>query len=361
MRSLLPVNLDIQLKSECWNFIRLAALLSDEKFLPWYVEKFNYYYVDEQFFFNYIEWRTMEFVCNYDEVLSFEDIRNTTNIIESVIAAIDKEGYVILYYDRFYVKGTSEYQKEHKFHDMLVHGYDTTKKVIHLVDINIDGVLWGSHEKTFEEVKCAFESCINNISEKPENWDWIYQLNLPASIFYIKKEFNRSIRLETFYTAIVKTLRGGEVTAISENETKKFTTKRYGISIYKSYYKDLYRILRHENSNYINEIGNEFILYKMKALIECKKSMIDKLNYFNKTGIISFSESIISRLEVLYDMLQNAFLLLSKYSHNLNYKYLDQAKEEFIKSEKFDYEILEDIRINLGEYMKDRISRLKQK
>lgn len=349
MKKHLPVNLNIGLKSECWNFIRLAILLNDDYYMPWYIERFNNYFVDETFSFHYYEWNTMEFYTNYDEVLQFQDIEDKSEIIKVIIDVINTGDYVTLYWDRYYVKGTLQYQKEHKVHGILVYGYDTDRETINFVDNEINGKLWGGYEISYEELKCAFKSGVDIVAKNPEKWHWIYQINLPASIIHLRKDFTRTVRPEAFYTAVQKNLAGGELKDISDKHAEHCSVKRYGIHVYKSYYNDLYKILKHENNNYCNEEGNEFIFYKLKAFIECKKCFAEKLEYFNEKGIIIFSDNTINKAKQVYEMVNKSYLLLSKYTFGFKMEILERAREQLMKAQESDIEILSEVKDILEE------------
>lgn len=342
MKKKLSVNLDVEFRSECWNFIRLCILMSDDSYMPWYIEKFNHFFVDETLAFHFYEWNTMEFYSNYDEVLQFDDITDTSKLIETIIEAINNGDYVTLYWDRYYVRGTLQYQKEHKVHGMLVYGYDTDTESISFIDNDINGILWGVNEISYEELLCAFDSAVGIITEEPRQWNWIYQTNLPASRVHLRRDFTRGVRPEAFYTAVKRNLFGGEYADVSRQTLGRISVRRYGISIYKSYYEDLYRILKEENHNYCNEEGKEFILIKLKSLIECKKSFVRKLEYFNKTGIFTFPAELLQGAEQVAELVNKGYLLLSKYTFSFREEILERARSQFMEAQELERTVLEE-------------------
>lgn len=349
MKKNLSVNLNVEFRTECWNFIRLTMLLSDERYMPWYIEKFNSYFVDEAFVFHFCEWNTVEFYTNYDEVLEFYDINCKNNIVESIINAINSNEYVTLYWDRYYVEGTQQYQEEHKLHGILVYGYDTETKSISFIDNEINGRLWDCNEISYENLQCAFDSAIHIITEEPRRYSWIYQTNLPASRVHLKRDFARNVRPEVFYTAIKRNLSGGEFADVSKPASEYAPVKRYGFSIYKSYYEDLYYILKHKNPNYCNEPGNEFILIKLKALVECKRSFVKKLKYFNNIGIFTFPDDLLKKSEQLAEIVNKANLLLSKHAFNFKEDILERAREQFMNAQELEKIVLEEAKAIMKE------------
>ena len=339
MKKILPITQQVDFESECWNTLRLAILMNDKKYMPWYLEKFNNYFVDENFVFHFYRWSTTEFYSNYDEVLIHKEILDKRDIIHSIIDAINRNGYVTLYVDRYYIKGTLEYQKVHKVHGNLVFGYDTDNETVEIFDNNINGLWWGVSSVPFEDMKTAFESCIQIISADKGKYNWIYENNLPASIIFLK-DFDRGIRLEAFYTAIAQNLIGGEIENLTIKEQNHYAIRRYGVSCYKSFYEDLYELLKEKKPNFLNEPENQYILIKLKAMIECKNSLLKKLNYINESGVVQIPEEIIQKAQDLCKIVNKAFLLLSKFSFNLKAKKLDEMRDEYKHAEQVEKELL---------------------
>lgn len=349
MKKNLSVNLDVEFRSECWNFIRLSMLLNDDSYMSWYIEKFNDFFVDETLAFHFCEWDTTDFFTYYDEVIQFNYIPDKSNLIDTIVEAINNDDYVTLYWDRYYVEGTLQYQKEHKVHGILVYGYDTETESISFIDNEINGRLWGCNETSYVNLLLAFDSAIHIISKAPQQWNWIYQINLPASRVHLRKDFARDIRPEAFFTAVKRNLDGGEFVDVSKLNLERIPVKRYGISIYKSYYIDLYDILKQENHNYCNEPENEYILIKIKSLIECKRSFVKKLSYLNKTGIFVFSDSLLQMAEQVAEKINKAYLLLSKYTFSFKDNILERARDQFIEVEEMDRVVLEEVKRTMEE------------
>lgn len=353
----LPVNLNVGLTTECWNFIRLAALFSDKKYIPWFIEKFNNYFVDSGYNVYYYEWETTEFLSNYDEVLYFQNITCRNDIVQEAIRLINEGGYVILSYDRFYVKGSPQFQKEHEMHELLLYGYDDKLMEFDFIDANIDGILWGEHKISFDVLNCAFNSALEIINSNVDAWTWIFQTNLPASVFFLNKSFSRSPRLEVFYNAINQCLRGGEtLTRFYKNNQIKYHIKRYGTSVYKSFYDDLYNILSHGGKSSIPEKDRNLILYRFKAVIENKYNLIYKLNYLNDVGLTTFPGKVIDEIKKLCAKIENAYHLLAKYSYNYDNNVLIKARESLFEIERLDTKVLTDIRDLLYDYMRQRLA-----
>lgn len=356
MEKELPINLNTGITDECWTFYRLAVVLSDKRYLPWYIEKFNNYFINERF---NLLFETGDSIggnlCYYDEIIEFKKIKQTSDIVSSIIDEINNGAYILCYYDRFYSKGSPEYEKKHSAHDMLIYGYNTDLKLLNFIDININGILWGKHTISFTEFTCAYDGVLKIISEEPEKWTWLYYFYLPASALYLNKNFYRKPRLEVFYNQIEKCLKGGEILSL-ERMGEQITYKRFGVSVYKSYYEDLYNVIYKKKDFLIFE-GNTKILFSMRSLIESKYALILKLNYLNENGLLLVPSSIIKNVERLCGVIECAYQLMIKNSYNLDVNILKRAKNKFIEAEKIDIDVLTEIRNVLYEHIKAGIIR----
>lgn len=355
MQKVLPVTINTGFTTECWTFLRLAAILSDRKNIPWFVENFNNYFVNDNYDVLYYDWGSREFLCLYDELLEFEDLSDKSDIVSAVIDAINQDGYVLLYCDRFYITGSSHYQKEHLPHDLMIHGYDTDARVFHFIDINIDGRLWGEHFVSFDILKRAFESMLEIYALDFNRWTWLYRTKVPASVFHLK-HFDRKPRLDVFYEEICNYLQGGEtLERVNNNGKIGYRLKRFGISGYRSYYEDLINTLYTSDKNYLGKKENEHVLFKMKSLIENKHNLEFKLRYLNDNDLTNFPEDIFFSIRTLCELLESAFYSSTKYSFTLDEAFLSIVKENFMDAEKLEMKILHEIKNLLSLPMKKRL------
>lgn len=355
MKKKLPIRLYTGITTECWTFIRLAAILTQERYLPWYIEKFIHYCVDESFQFHYYRWGGIDFLSVYDEVLEFHDINIKDNVIKKVIEAINDNGYVILYCDRYFVKGGEEYQIKHRLHEMLIYGYDLDSGEINYIDINLDGVLWGEHKIKISELKEAFGSSLLIINENLDKWVWLYETNLPCSVFYLKDTLDRKPRLDILYHSIDMCLKGGEDT--NKNFVPKSTESnsiRYGVSAYKSLYVDLNNILTNINRNFLNE--NEEVIWCIKSIMESKEGLSFRLRYVMDNMNIRIPSELFDKIENLIETIYRALLHIIKYSRTMDLKYLEKGMNNLMQVEQLDIDVLTESKNILQLHMKNRIA-----
>ncbi|GKX30386.1 hypothetical protein SH1V18_28660 [Vallitalea longa] len=356
MKKILPINVTHGVTSECWNSIRLSAIMSDEKYLPWYIEKFNNYLVssgDCKYEILHNQFGSTEFICYYDEVIIFENIIDKSNIVNKMINLIDKNRYITLYCDRFYIKGSKEYNKKHYMHEIMIYGFDTNLKEFNIIDLNLNGKVLNQSRLSFDNIECAFYSAIEDIKKNIDNNIWLYRINMPASAFYLNENFNRKPRLELFYDSINNCLKGGEALIRTPRDGQvRYNTIRYGVSIYKSFYEDLYNVLAYDK-NILKDRPN--ILIRFKTLIENKYALIFKINYLNEERLTAIPNSLIDKIKELANKLEIIFSMMTKYSIKPNKDLLNRMNYSFREAEELDILILSRIKKLLQNYMIQRI------
>jgi hypothetical protein len=342
-KKILPVNLEHGITNPCWNYVRLCAIMSDEKYLPWFVERFININISREFLIDYFipgEFNPFSF---YDEVLEFEEIKSKENIIEGIIEAISSNGYVLLLCDEYHISGTPSYQKNHLLHEMLIFGYDLSTKEADFVFTNVNGKIWGTFTIGFDNLVEAFKSGLEVINNKPEDWKWICIYGLPVSVFYLKDSFNRAPRLEAVYNSLVKNLQGGEIAfdRAFDRNINGSGIFRNGVSVYKSYYDDLYkRLLGIEDKKLFNSSGYEqVILLGMKYLYENKKALAFRLNYLNDKGYLIIPDALLQEMNELCNFIDKAVVFMAIYGYTFDEGRLEKGVELFKEAQKLDIKI----------------------
>lgn len=354
----LPVTLNTGLTTECWTFAKLAAILASPQYLPWYMERFIFCVVDEYFNFGHSEIDSLEALCNYDEVITSKNITEKDDITKSIIQEIDKSRYVIALCDYYYIEGSREYMKKHWLHNMLIYGYDHNSKEFNYIGFYINNKYWGEHVIKFDMLKEAFNNGLNIIDEDIDNYIYLFRHNLPATAIYLNEDFNREPRIELIYSSIVKCLRGGEV-IISNTEEDSFCSgvRRFGVSIYKSYYENLYNILLSMPKDLFVSSFERMSLIEgaMKALVENKQRLHSLWNYLNEGKFVIIPMEIIDNTKLLCKLLEQVHQLSIKYSLTMEAKYMEMVKYKLIEAQKKDIEILTEAKNVLHKYMKKRV------
>jgi hypothetical protein len=99
MEKLLPFNFNWGNNTDCWNSKFLGIVLSNDAFLPWYVERFSSIFLRKrknEFLTHYYDRGSSAFNYLYQEVLDFKRIKERADIIRTIKNAIDNNSYVLL-------------------------------------------------------------------------------------------------------------------------------------------------------------------------------------------------------------------------------------------------------------------------
>jgi hypothetical protein len=137
MKKILEFNLQKDVEIYTHHSIPLSILSVDTKYKPWlhehfvqifcYVDAYDVYRIDyTEHFKHYRE------VMNISEI-SLEKGSSIDDIVEFSIRAIDKDIYVSLHVDEFYLQSKGVYNQFHYVRQLLLHGYDKENRIFHAV------------------------------------------------------------------------------------------------------------------------------------------------------------------------------------------------------------------------------------
>lgn len=360
MVKLLPVNLDINLRSWCPFFHYLSVILTDNKYLPWFAEKFimmeirpySYmiHYTDAQFRNAY----------TFDEVLSIHTIKDKSDIIERLVGYINNNYYLRIVGNRALLDPAATQQLG--LHAMLIFGYDLNQNVFHFHDVKFRGKLCQKHSITFEDFKNTFYSGLRIIKENNLQYREEYYERLTA---FRTKPYqpleNREVHVPRIIRDFKRFYDGGEFykpepDEKSENAIWQQNKLKYGTSIYSAFHEDLY--FKCFSRNALNEIEikklENSVGRGLTRLFENKINHLFRLNYLSKKLKINFASLTITELKELCSLISNGISFFNKYLHTMNKEYLDKFKTVMKESEMKDKSILEQIIFSLDSFIKTR-------
>ena len=339
MEKMLPVNLDTGITTEVYNFIRLAAILSDARYLPWFIENFIAINVDQNIFTSdYYIHNSIEAMQLYSEVLHFRTIEDKTDICRSIREAIDNNGYVELYCDKYYIPGHPSCNTRHFSHEIAVIGYNDSEKFFHFLDMNINEQFWGIHRISFAALEESFYAAYRQLLSELDPfriYDRMFlQLNLPASIFFLKPlQPGRKPNLELIYTTL-QLSEGGETV---QYPFEDFTiVKQVGLNIYRVYYENLKAVLSGDPA-YLKE--HQLVIWGLKRVMENKRGMRFRFQYLMDHGHIACDGSLLTDINRLCLHLEKAFNLLARFSNAAKSEFAERAWQYFLNAETLDREI----------------------
>lgn len=340
MNKELPINLNYSYARECWITLRLIPAMSDNRFIPWFIENFNTYYVDENLSISHHNWSLTELYNLFNEILTYECFNKNLDIFKQLELAISNNKYLLLYCDRYYMKNTKQYQHKHEMHEILIHGYDNANNTVNYVDIYNNK--WGSYLMSYDELKRSFNSTIDAISGEPSLYEYLYRAQLPATIFSLNTTFQRNLRIDQFYESICYNIEGKNIRGeYNDNGELKLISRRYGVSVYKSYYEDLYKYIK-------NQQYERYKHMNILTLIETKKNLIIKLNEIRNYLSIKINASVFDDIDKLLENLIIARNLFLKYIFSNELELIEEMRNCFIVAEELDIKIMQYLKNILG-------------
>ncbi len=343
MQKILPVNLDTKITTEIYNHIRLAAILSEEGFLPWFIERFIVLYMDENYFFsNYYMYGSLSARYVYDEVLLSFPVSCKSNIIDEIKKHIDNHGYVQILCDKYYIEGSTFYQKSHFFHDLMLIGYADNPSLFFFVDLNINKKLTGVHSISEGSLLSSWDATLKFIKgKKPEelyNLSFM-QFDFPVSAFYLRKENTRKLPNLNYIYYSLQYCQNNPV--YQTNFCGLTSINRIGSAIYRIYYENLYQRLQEEKYKNILLEHDGVILISLKRLIENKMGMHFRLNYLMGKKMIAEDLLLLDKMYLVKENLEYAFNCLVKYACTFDFELLEEAMTIFKETQKIDAENLD--------------------
>lgn len=200
---------------------------------------------------------------------------NKIDIIDFICNAIDKEQYVKIYLDEFYLPYRSSYQWRHLIHESLFFGYDNDKKQLYGLAYITDANGYGFKEFSVDmnNVKQAFEQVPiidsvqkNRIMFMSCNWEKFYEFDLQVvkdSIY----EYLHSFRTDLKFVSI--------------NNANSYYV--FGLEIYEKLV------------NYYMEEESERTVIPLHIIYEHKRLMYDRLKYMMENEYMDNDEDFLNQ------------------------------------------------------------------
>lgn len=353
MNRVLPLKPNPNFQTSCWDASWMAIILSNDKFLPWYIEHFIRIHIENINLVRYYDpYDDIEYFSIYNEILELIPLEVFLKDVDDVISFtkknIDNGYYVNFTLDLFYIDFAKDYNKNHNFHGPIIFGYSDEKKVFYGYDL-----LFGINEYKYDQYKAGCESLFRSIREKVSsglNMDnpnymhniftfKVFELGLHTLGYLVRfktTDFREKPLLGRIYLAIEKCLEGKIF--ISEND--KSFSKWFGISIYDKLNKDVFS----NGAKFMEEMSPESIDYLglgLRTLVEAKEGLKFRIDYLHNNGIIQVDNDLLNKADFLCNRLRRAFLLFVKFYETKNENYFDTARTIMNSIKEIDREVLE--------------------
>ncbi|MBP2245832.1 hypothetical protein [Paenibacillus xylanexedens] len=322
MKIILPINRNIPYGGMLRDMNRIVAITSNSLALPWYINNFIPQLMYDTFNIHcYDAENTYEIFNIYDEVAEFK-LLEIGDDLQSIIESLKKEEYVLVNWDRYYVKQSNDYLKKHQYQEALIYGFDSGKNSFNYHESLINNKDYDTSEIAYDDLYLALRQSLEK-TQQMEARNWQFAFSHPFSSFSIKKQFPK-LNLRKMYHNFYTQLQGAEI---------EFS---YGGNVKKKYYsgmmifKGLQTLLNDLENNESLERYNQAI-WSIKIFSQHMKSHEVRFKYVMEQNYIFFEQDIFDQIELVSRKLMIFFSLLRKYAVTLSKIDLSRARELLIE------------------------------
>lgn len=259
----------------------LAMGAKGEEYLPWAYSNFVQLMVNLNEFQNENRFRVMycnQYVGFQSPFLETMKIKRSyfklfgSDICNFIIQNINYGFYVMLSIDKYYIPNTPTYNKKHKYHDILIYGYDSNE--LKTLGYGRKGIL----EKNCVSHTC-FRAAFDNL-QIDKNW-W----NDLMFMFRCKEKINYKFNLELFKHLLWDYLNGKNTAEYTQEELAQthMDIFAFGMDIYQFY--EIYLRALVQGKGYYDCIP-------IHLLVEHKNIIWKSIEYLEHQNIISQDANI---------------------------------------------------------------------
>lgn len=276
----------------------LCVALSEPKFKPWFYQNYLEIYCVTTNFINIVYNDSLSYTNNELFPLEIKTVSYnfvSQDIINLIKEYIQKDYYIIIFVDEFYMRNSNNYLKYHFNHEYLIYGYDEQNKI--LSGVGFLDTKFTTLDLMFDDLSKAFNSAKN--LQQREDFSADHELYLLR-----KKDYKNSFpfQIQTFKTKIANYLLSTlDLTSIY---IKSIDDYKYslGISVYNS-------IMEHVDLYYIEK--QNYYYNSIHAFYEHKKGILTRLNYIYEAYHYEL-ENIIKEYQEVVNGINNIRLLYIK-------------------------------------------------
>jgi len=299
----------------------LAVLGNNTKTLEWIISNYILIYCNKDYAKG--QWGDMYFQAPYrvrpydqcewlvsDKMSVKYILDDSESIINKVIKWIDEGRYIDIMLDYYYVSHSICYKKESLYHDMLIYGYDLSKKVFYCSDF----LFTESNKYTFSTI--SFDDLENAFAHSIDNKKRNY-LNDQIYVFYSRED----CEFEFDEHNIINSLKFYAESKVPEYWSLYNVVNQknnvYGLNVYDA------------EICYLDNIENDWCYTKIfYMLYDHKHLMIIRLNYLAelKASYEQYYRELCVRYIEYEKELKNVALLMVKYNFCKDKNILNEVK-----------------------------------
>ncbi|GIQ67355.1 hypothetical protein DUZ99_02500 [Xylanibacillus composti] len=230
------------------------------------------------------------------------------HIVDFLIRAVDKNFYVLLYVDQYYISASRHYQTTHFTHDVFVHGYDNDERQLYLKGYLKNG--------SFSDYQVSYEDFTAAYANGNDYFWWQVYINLfqfddgdyPFNVGYLKKQISDYLQAKNPQDDVLQFI----------NPSGRFQQPtNFGVATYDSL-QEYFQLMRD------GEIGND--IRPLQVVWEHKKIMLDRLAYLHEQGYLP-DLSLHNQYEEVKQKTEMARSLFLKYERRQDKSLIDMMAQ----------------------------------
>ncbi len=210
------------------------------------------------------------------------------SIREYVKSSVDRNNYIELMLNEFYLPGTKSYQKIDRDHVNMIYGYDNSTGIFMTMGIEANGLI-RFKDFTYSDIEEAIDHCnqsydIIAIKYNPDSH--LFELNIDFIVKFIKDYLNGYNSSKDCASLVPATM-------------ENFGVKIYAVYLNQEYY-----------NIFLSDRRISFIIYEHKAI------MYERIKFLMKRGILNEYDglNLLSFSKELVNISSNIMMYVIKYS-----------------------------------------------
>lgn len=328
------------------NAYPLSIVSAEEKYLDWfycnYIQMITHmpsgtFYT---FYTPLYEWYEYMLQCPFIHYQKLEtDIAEQypNGILQFIMDRLEKNCYVQLVVDEFFLSNKRSYQRFHFPHEILIYGYDKAEAKFQTLGFN-ERTIFGQYEVGFAELLKAYENC-----HRSDSWE-----HIPYQKFIYLLQYNKHYEYPFDCKLVIQSLKEYLSGYNSSNHFRALKpptiAPEQGIYSYGTiFYKLFDEYLRYK----VGELNEQMIVRYSHTLWEHKKIMLQRIQYLGEKGLLSQQAALYGDFEKVE---RKALILLNacvKYQRKSDKSLLQSIIENSLQIERMERVILNELIIEL--------------
>ncbi|RCX20096.1 butirosin biosynthesis protein H-like [Anaerobacterium chartisolvens] len=227
--------------------------------------------------------------CPYFKIRYFDKKFFDSDITEFIISKIDSGNYVTILYDQYYIPSSTNYNRTHFAHELLIYGYDRKMKVFYVADF-FENSRYTFAAEPFIHVERAI---ISALESEPFSCNEIEfcNVNYKFNNYFLYNSLNNFLYSKN-------TIAEGENVVFSDCEKEQIQKGKYIFGI------KTYGLLKRILSEVLHDIMDFSDIRPLHVILDHKIMMCERLKYLVNAGVLDGTDPIIAQYSDIKDICQ---------------------------------------------------------